>query len=66
MDIILGLIKTLEKDKFIWIIVDRQTDSDHFIPIGVDYISKYLAKIYIKEILRLYGLPITIIFYRVT
>ena len=41
----------------------RLTKSAHFIPIQVTYNAKKLAKIYLKEIVRLHGVLISIISY---
>ena len=42
-------------------IVDRLTKSAHFVPVQTTYNSEKLAKIYIREIVRLHGVPISII-----
>ena len=42
-------------------IVDRLTKSAHFIPVKVTYSAEKLAKIYISEIVRLHGVPLSII-----
>ncbi|WMV46499.1 hypothetical protein MTR67_039884 [Solanum verrucosum] len=41
--------------------VDRLTKSTYFIPIRIDYNAEQLAKVYVKEIVRLYGVPLSII-----
>lgn len=46
--------------------MDRLTKSAHFIPIQVIYNAKKFTKIYIHEIVQLYGVPIFIIFYKCT
>ena len=51
----------LGKFDAIWVIVDRLTKSAHFVPVQTTYNSKRLAKIYIREIVRLHGVPISII-----
>lgn len=57
MDFIVGLPKTLGKYDSIWVIVDRMMKSTHFIPIQVIYNAEKLAKIYLKEIVWLHGVP---------
>ncbi|WMV33369.1 hypothetical protein MTR67_026754 [Solanum verrucosum] len=42
-------------------VVDRLTKSAHFIPVRIDYNAEQLAKVYVKEILRLHGVPLSII-----
>lgn len=61
MDFMVGLLKTLKKNESIKVLVDRLTNSIHFTPVRVDYISKKFAKIYIKEIVRLHRVPFSII-----
>ena len=61
MDFVVGLPRTLRKFDAVWVIVDRLTKSAHFIPIVTTYTSERLAQIYIQEIVRLHGVPISII-----
>ncbi|XP_059310058.1 uncharacterized protein LOC132061223 [Lycium ferocissimum] len=61
MDFVVGLPKTLEKFDSIGVIVDRLTKSTHFIPVKITYDAKKLAKIYIREVARLHGVPISIV-----
>ncbi|XP_073121723.1 uncharacterized protein [Henckelia pumila] len=45
----------------IWVIVDRLTKSAYFLPVKTTYnISKY-AELYLKEIVRLHGIPVSIV-----
>ena len=41
--------------------VDRLTKSAHFLPVRTDYSLDKLAELYISEIVRLHGIPISII-----
>ncbi|XP_049406042.1 uncharacterized protein LOC125869618 [Solanum stenotomum] len=61
MDFVVGLSKTMGKFDFIWVVVDRLTKSSHFILVRVDYNVQQLARIYVKEIVRLHGVPLFII-----
>ncbi|WMV37260.1 hypothetical protein MTR67_030645 [Solanum verrucosum] len=61
MDFVVRLAKTLGKFDSIWVVVDRLTKSTHFIPVRIDYIAQQLAKVYVKEIVRLYGVPLSVI-----
>ena len=56
-----GLPKTLGRFDSIWIIVDRLTKSAHFISDKMTYNAEKLAKFYISEIVRLHGVPLSII-----
>ena len=60
-DFVVGLPKTLGKFDSIWVIVDRLTKSAHFIPVNVTYNTKKLAKLYISKVVRLHGVPLSII-----
>ena len=62
MDFVVGLPKTLGKFDSIWVIVDRLTKSAHFIPVKVTYNAEKLAKLYISEVVRLHGVPLSIIY----
>ena len=41
--------------------VDRLTKSAHFLPIRTDYLLDQLAKLYMKEIVRLHEIPMSFI-----
>ena len=58
MDFVVGLPCTLGKFDAIWVVVDRLTKSTHFVPVQTTNNSEKLAKIYIREIVRLHGVPI--------
>ncbi|KAL1534042.1 hypothetical protein AAHA92_31446 [Salvia divinorum] len=60
IDFVTGLPKTRQGNTAIWVIIDRLTKSAHFIPIPVTHGSDKLARIYVKEIIRLHGVPVTI------
>ncbi|KAA3470452.1 DNA/RNA polymerases superfamily protein [Gossypium australe] len=61
MDFVSGLPLTPSKKDSVWVIVDRLTKSAHFIPVRVDYSLQKLAKLYVSEIVRLHGVPVSII-----
>jgi hypothetical protein len=62
MDFILGLPLTARKKDSIWVIVDRLTKTAHFIAIHTIYSVQHYAELYIDQIVRLHGIPKTIIF----
>ncbi|XP_055830900.1 uncharacterized protein LOC129899929 [Solanum dulcamara] len=66
MDFVVGLSKTLEKHDSIWVVVDRLMKSTHFILVRVDYNAQQLARIYVKKIVRLHRVPLSIILDRGT
>ena len=61
MDFVVGLPLTGRKHDSVWVVVDRLTKSAHFLPVRTDYSLDKLAELYIKEIVRLHGIPISII-----
>ena len=61
MDFMMGLPWTFARYDVIWVIVDRLTKSAHFLPIWANYPLEKLAQLYIQEIVRLHGIPLTII-----
>ena len=61
MDFVIGLPLTPRKHNAAWVIVDCFTKSAHFLPIRTDFSLPKLAKLYITEIVRLHGVPESII-----
>ena len=61
MDFVVGLPTTVGGYDSIWVVVDRLTKSAHFIPVRVKYTAEKLAELYISQIVRLHGVPISII-----
>ena len=61
MDFVVRLQLTGRKHDSVWSVVDRLTKSAHFIPGRTDYSLDKLAGLYIKEIVWLHGIPISII-----
>lgn len=60
LDFVVGLPLTSGKFDSIWVIADRLTKSAHFIRVMVDYNAKQLARIYVKEIVKMHGVPLSI------
>ncbi|KAK8528247.1 hypothetical protein V6N12_074781 [Hibiscus sabdariffa] len=61
MDFVSGLPVTPRKNDSIWVIVDRLTKSAHFIPVQKNMSSDILAELYIREVIRLHGVPMSIV-----
>ena len=61
MDFVTGLPMTFNKNNAIWVIVDRLTKSAHFIPVRTDFSLEKLTKLYIRDIVKLHGVPVSII-----
>ena len=61
MDFVVGLPRTQQGHDAIWVIVDRLTKSAHFLPVKVSYSLDKLAEVYIREVVRLHGVPFSIV-----
>ncbi|KAL0539443.1 hypothetical protein IC582_023655 [Cucumis melo] len=61
MDFITGLPKTLKGYTVIWVVVDRLTKSAHFVPGKSTYTASKWGQLYMTEIVRLDGVPVSII-----
>ena len=61
MHFVVGLPVIGRKHESIWVVVGRLTKSTHFLPMRTDYSLDKLAELYIKEIVRLHGIPVSII-----
>ena len=61
IDFVVGLPRCRNGHDTIWVIVDRLTKSAHFLPIkNSDSLDK-LAQLYVREIIRLHGTPVSIV-----
>ena len=61
MDFVFKLPRTQSGHNGIWVIVDRLTKSAHFLPVKERYTLDRLASLYVKEIVRLHGVPESIV-----
>ena len=61
MDFIIALPLTQQGHDSIWVIVDSLTKSAHFVPINTRYLAGKYAELYVYQIVRLQGVPRTII-----
>jgi hypothetical protein len=59
MDFITGLPNTQQGHDSIWVIVDRLTKSAHFVPVKTNYHARKYAELYVSQIMRLHGVPVT-------
>ena len=75
MDIFKGLSQTRRQHDSVWVIIDKMTKSSRILAVKTtysaeDYAKLYInetedyAKLYINEIVRLHGVPLSIISYR--
>ncbi|WJZ92673.1 hypothetical protein VitviT2T_011657 [Vitis vinifera] len=61
MDFVTGLPRTPQSKDSVWVIVDRLTKSAHFLPMRITDSVIVLSKLYGKEIVRLHGVPLSIV-----
>ena len=61
MHFIIGLPHTQQGHDSIWVIVDCLTKSAHFVPVSTKYHAGKYAELYVSQIVRLHGVPRTII-----
>ncbi|PHT68492.1 Protein LATERAL ROOT PRIMORDIUM 1 [Capsicum annuum] len=61
MDFVRGLPHSRRQHDSIWVIIDRMTKSSQFLPIHSSYIAEDYVKLYDRELVRLYGVPLSIL-----
>ena len=61
MDFVSGFPLTQRKHDSIWVIIDRMTKSAHLLPVRLDYSMDRLAELYVSKIVRLHGIPLSIV-----
>ena len=61
MDFVYGLPLTQWKHDSVWVIIDRLTESAHFIPVRIDHSMDGLVEQYLDEIVRLHRVPLSIV-----
>ena len=61
MDFVVGLPRTQASFDAIWVIVDQLTKSAHFLSVCAKFSLDRLAELYINEIVRLHGVPVSIV-----
>jgi hypothetical protein len=58
---VVGLPRAPSGQDAIWVIVDRLTKSAHFIPYKINDSMQKMTELYIREIVRLHGVPNSIV-----
>ena len=61
MDFVTHLPRTQRRHDAIWVIVDRHTKSAHFLAVQMTFILEEFCQLYICEIVRLHGVPVSIV-----
>ena len=61
MDFVMGFPKMFHKNDDIWFILDRLIKTAHFISIRIDFPIPKLGKLYVREVMKLHGVPSSIV-----
>ena len=61
MDFVTGLPRTKRKNDTVWVVVDRLTKLAHFLAMRVNLPMHRLAELYVSEVIRLHGVPVSIV-----
>ena len=61
MDFVTHFPQTLQEQDAVWMIVDRLTKSAHFLAVRMTFSLKRFCRLYIREIVRLHGVPVSIV-----
>jgi hypothetical protein len=61
MDFVVGLPRSPRDKDAIWVVIDRLTKVAHFIPMKQTSSATDLVPLYIKEVVRLHGVPKSIV-----
>ncbi|KAK8926203.1 hypothetical protein KSP39_PZI018051 [Platanthera zijinensis] len=61
MDFITDLLRSPRGHDSVWVIVDRLTKCAHFVQFKIDYPMRKIVELYVEEVIRLHGVPVSII-----
>ena len=61
MDFVTHLPRTQQRHGAVWVIVDRLKKSAHFLIVWVTFALEGFCRLYIREIVRLHGVPVSIV-----
>ena len=61
MNFVTALPRSQKGNNAVWVIVDRLTKSAHFIPFRLGQSTELLAEKYMQEVVRLHGVPVSIV-----
>ena len=61
MDFVSGLPRSPKGNDAVWVIVDRLTKSAHFVPMRMTDSVDKLSRLYVREIVRLHGVPVSVV-----
>ena len=60
MDFVAHLPRTLQRHDAVWVIVDLLTKSAHFLVVRMTFTFERFFRLYIREIVQLHGVPVSI------
>ena len=61
MDLVTHLPRTPQRHDAVWVIVDRLIKSAHFLAVRMTFTLERFYRLYIREIVRLHGVPVSIV-----
>ena len=61
MDFVTHFPRTLQGHDTVWVIVDRLMKSAHFLAVRMTFTLERFCRLYIREIVRLHGVPVAIV-----
>ena len=61
MDFVTHLPRTVRKHDSVWVIVYRLPKSAHFLAVWMTFTLEEFYRLYIREIVRLHGVPVSIV-----
>ena len=64
MEFVIRLPRSLGGNNAIWVIIDQLTNFSYFLPMKVNFSLEWLAYLYVKEIVKMHGVPSSIVFDR--
>ena len=66
MNFVTALPRSPKGNNAVWVVVDRLTKSAHFIPFRLGQSTELLTDKYMREIVRLHGVPVSMVLDRDT